>query len=80
VPVPPPLGVVAFHPQGDRDCADLRDAAAAAGLELSLLRLPAGRLNPGDRDAGRILRAVFMKAGQQREVPRFVELLDRTLP
>lgn len=76
VPVPPQLGVVAFHPRGNGDCRRLRDAASAAGLELSLLRIPANRLGLASGGEAEILRAVFMKAGQAALIGEFVETLD----
>jgi hypothetical protein len=77
VPVPPQLGVVAFHPRGKADCVRLRDAASAAGLELSLLRVPANRIGSAAGGEAEILRAVFMKAGQAALAGEFVEILDR---
>jgi len=75
--VPPQLGVVAFHPRGKADCGRLRDAASAAGLELSLLRIPAHRVGLASGGEAEILRAVFMKAGQAAVTGEFVEILDR---
>jgi glutamate/tyrosine decarboxylase-like PLP-dependent enzyme len=77
VPVPPQLGVVAFHPEGKADCSRLRDAASAAGLELSLLRIPAKRIGLASEGEAEILRAVFMKSGQVALTCEFVEMLNR---
>jgi len=79
VPLAPQLGVVAFHPRDDADCAHLRDAASAAGLELSLLRIPARRIEIAAAGEIQILRAVFMKAGQSALCAEFVDTLDRLL-
>lgn len=77
VPVPPQLGVVAFHPKDNSDCTRLRDAASAAGVELSLLRIPAKRLGLASAGEAEILRAVFMKPGQVALTGKFIEILDR---
>jgi glutamate/tyrosine decarboxylase-like PLP-dependent enzyme len=79
VPLAPQLGVVAFQPRDNVDCARLRDAASVAGLELSLLRVPARRVGVASAAELQILRAVFMQAGHLALTAEFVDTLNRLI-
>jgi hypothetical protein len=75
--VDPELDILAFFPAADTASAidagsqALFDAAAGAGLHLSVLRVASERLPGVDRDApdARILRSVLMKPEHEARVP-----------
>ncbi len=82
---PPELDILAFHPSSaertasavDRASQALFEAAAADGVHLSVLRVPAARLTDHDADVpdARILRSVLMKPEHERRVDELHERL-----